>query len=152
MASPDFADCPDIEAYYAEHILPPKLAVDAAYAARYSLWTDVVLLGQTLLVALCGVVTRQTLVNRWGQLCNTAALSLLGLAGTLAAARIAGKPLGGETVWRTVVLALLTKPLCLLLFKIPNSLATSVSVNDLRRCCWCAPSSGCTRMCRTAGS
>ncbi len=22
----------------------------------------------------------------------------------------------------------------------------------LRRCCWCAPSSGCTRMCRTAGS
>lgn len=136
------AGCPDVEAYYAEHILPRKLVVDAAYSARYDLWADAVLLLRAVLAVVCGAVTRQTFANRWGQLVNTAALSLLGLAGTVAAARIAGKPLGGETVWRTVVLALLTKPLCLLLFKIPSSLATSVTVHDLRRCCWCATASG----------
>ncbi len=134
--------CADIEAYYAEHILPEKLAVDADYAARYSPWGDAVLLVRTVLAVVCGVVTRQTLANRWAQLVNTAVLSLLGLAGTLAAARVAGKPLGGDTVWATIALALTTKPLCLLLFKVPNSLATSVSVNDLRRCCWCAAVSG----------
>ena len=32
------AGCADLEAYYAEHILPRKLAVDAAYASRYSPW------------------------------------------------------------------------------------------------------------------
>jgi lipopolysaccharide/colanic/teichoic acid biosynthesis glycosyltransferase len=136
------AGCPDLEGYYAEHILPRKLAVDADYASRYSLWADVTLLARCALVVVCGVVTRQTLANRWRQLLNTTILSLLGLAGTLAAARVASKPLGSDTVWRTVVLALLTKPLCLLLFKIPNSLATSVSISDLRRCCWCAAASG----------
>jgi lipopolysaccharide/colanic/teichoic acid biosynthesis glycosyltransferase len=136
------AACPDMEAYYAEHILPRKLAIDAAYASRYSPWADATLLARCVLVVFCGVVTRQTLANRWRQILNTTVLSLLGLAGTLAAARVASKPLGGDTVWRTIVLALLTKPLCLLLFKIPNSLATSVSISDLRRCCWCAAASG----------
>jgi lipopolysaccharide/colanic/teichoic acid biosynthesis glycosyltransferase len=135
-------DCADVEAYYAEHILPEKLAIDAAYAARYSLWADVAFLFRTVLAAACGVVTRRTLLNRRGQLLNTAALTLLGLAGAVAAARVAGKPLGAQTVWQTVVLALLTKPLCLLLFKVPSALSTSVTVDDLRRCCWCAATSG----------
>jgi lipopolysaccharide/colanic/teichoic acid biosynthesis glycosyltransferase len=135
-------DCDDVEAYYAEHILPPKMTLDASYATRFRLAADVVHLVRTVLVAVCGVVTRRTVVNRRAQLLNTAALSLLGLAGTLAAAQVAGKPLAAESVWRTVLLALLTKPLCLLLFKIPNSLATSVTADDLRRCCWCAATSG----------
>ena len=38
---------PDVEAYYAEHILPGKLAVDAAYARRHHLGTDAVLLARS---------------------------------------------------------------------------------------------------------
>ncbi len=42
------AAAPDPEREYIEHILPRKLALQADYAARATLWSDLVVLGRTL--------------------------------------------------------------------------------------------------------
>jgi lipopolysaccharide/colanic/teichoic acid biosynthesis glycosyltransferase len=47
--------CTDLEGYYIRHILPEKLALDAAYASRRSLLSDVRVLVHAVLTCLGGV-------------------------------------------------------------------------------------------------
>src|SRR5690349_18042475 len=53
--------CADVEGYYARHMLPVKLDVDARYASRYRPVGDLFDMARSLGAALGGVVTRQTL-------------------------------------------------------------------------------------------
>ncbi len=134
--------CRDIENYYVEHILPAKLVIDAEYAARYSLLGDAVLLVRTVWACLGGVVTRQTLLNRRWQIVNTVVLSLAGFAGTMAVTHLLGHGMSPRVVWWVLLFSAVLKPVCVVAFRIPMALATSVTADDLLRCCWCAAVSG----------
>jgi lipopolysaccharide/colanic/teichoic acid biosynthesis glycosyltransferase len=135
-------ECRDMEAYYVAHILPAKLAIDAEYASRYRLFSDAMILVCGVFVAVFGAVTLKTLVNRRWQVLNFVVLSLLGVALTAAVTRVTRQPLGTDTSWYLVALSFLVKPLCLLLFKIPKAVASSLSADDVLRCFWCAATSG----------
>jgi lipopolysaccharide/colanic/teichoic acid biosynthesis glycosyltransferase len=135
-------NCQDLEGYYVKQILPEKLVSDAAYAARYSVVRDVVLLVHTVFVALGGTVTGQTLANRRWQIINTVILSLAGVLGTVACLRFLGRALSPDAVAWTILAAAVAKPLCVIAFKVPKALATSVTAHDMIRCCWCAAVSG----------
>jgi lipopolysaccharide/colanic/teichoic acid biosynthesis glycosyltransferase len=138
--------CRDVEGYYVQHILPPKLAIDAAYAARWTVWGDLVIMARTVLVALSGVVTWRTLQNRRWQILNTLVLSVLGMAGTAACAALVGPPADATLGW-LLLFAAVAKPACIIGFQIPKALATSVGAGDLVRCVWCAAASGSLIVC-----
>jgi len=60
------ADCEEVEAYYVQHILPPKLAADAAYAAKKSLFYDIWIIACCVWVSLAGAITKDTVrTRRW---------------------------------------------------------------------------------------
>lgn len=134
--------CRDLEGYYARHILPAKLAIDADYASRYSLLADVLLLFQAVFVSFGGIITKQTLMNRRWQIVNTLILSLAGFAGTVALARLLAPSMSPDAFAWLLLISALVKPTCVIVFKIPKALATSVTADDLLRCCWCAAVSG----------
>jgi lipopolysaccharide/colanic/teichoic acid biosynthesis glycosyltransferase len=134
--------CGDVEEYYAEHILPKKLAIDGAYAAGHSLVSDLVLLMRTIPVTLGGVLTRRTLVNRRWQAVNAAGLIVISAAGSLVAACALGPRLGLAPTWQLVGLAVAAKIVSIALFGLPSSMASSVTAADLLRCCWCAAMAG----------
>jgi lipopolysaccharide/colanic/teichoic acid biosynthesis glycosyltransferase len=134
--------CRDVEGYYVRHILPAKLVIDAEYASRHGLVRDAVIFVRALLASLGGIVTRQTLSNRRWQILNTVVLSLAGLATTLAVTRLLGRALAPESAGWVLLFAALIKPACVIAFKVPKGLATSVTADDLLRCCWCAGVAG----------
>jgi lipopolysaccharide/colanic/teichoic acid biosynthesis glycosyltransferase len=134
--------CPDVEGYYVRQILPAKLVVDAEYASRHSLVRDAVLFVQAGLVSMGGIVTRQTLSNRRWQIVNTLVLSLAGFAATLVVTRLLRYALAPESAGWVLLFAALAKPACVIAFKIPKGLATSVAADDMLRCCWCAAVAG----------
>jgi lipopolysaccharide/colanic/teichoic acid biosynthesis glycosyltransferase len=139
--------CRDLEAYYVEHILPPKLAIDAAYASRWTVGGDLVVMARTVLVALGGVVTWRTLQTRRWQILNAVVLSVLGVAGTAACAAFVGQPADAPTLGWLLLFAAVAKPACIIGFQIPKALATSVGAGDLVRCVWCAAASGSLIVC-----
>jgi lipopolysaccharide/colanic/teichoic acid biosynthesis glycosyltransferase len=134
--------CKDVEGYYVRHILPEKLEIDAQYAGSFSVASDLHCLARASFAALGGTVTRQTLLNRRWQILNTLILSFLGVAMTLASLNAAGRQVRPETAFWLLVFSALIKPLCIIAFRIPKALATSVSADDLLRICWCAGVSG----------
>ena len=134
--------CADLEGYYARQILPGKLAIDAAYAERHSPWGDAFLLVWTVLVTLAGMVTRQTLYYRRWQLLRGAVLAVLAIGATLVTARVLGPRFRLNPASYPILLVIFARLLCLVAFKLPNSLATSVTADDLLRCCRCAVASG----------
>lgn len=129
--------CDDPETFYAEKILPDKLAIDAQYARSASPWLDLWLVFRCLLFTFGGMITWQTIVNRRWQAYNFVILTALGVAGTTLAILYSK----GLTDWRSikqfVILAAITKACCLLVFRIPKSLASSMTADDLLRILWC---------------
>jgi|GEM_PF-440365 len=136
------AECDDVEDYYANKILPTKLAIDMDYARRHHLTWDIVCIVRSVWVSLFGAITRQTMINRRFQIINFLVLSGSGVGATLATGWLLGYRLDSPWVLHLTCLALLMKPLCLLAFKIPKALATSVTADDLMRLCWCVVTSG----------
>jgi lipopolysaccharide/colanic/teichoic acid biosynthesis glycosyltransferase len=131
------ATCSDIEEYYVQHILPKKLAVDAEYARTHGLFSDVWILVRCVLAVLSGVVTWRTLLIRRWQLINFAVLSLAGVASMFVAIQVAGHPPRSVSADLLLVLAMVARPVCLLLFRIPKALATSITADDFLRLWWC---------------
>ena len=74
------ADCQEVEAYYVEHILPRKLEVDAAYAARKSLLYDVWIVLCGVWVSLTGTITKDTIRTRRWQIAHLLTCLALGEA------------------------------------------------------------------------
>jgi lipopolysaccharide/colanic/teichoic acid biosynthesis glycosyltransferase len=134
--------CIDVEEYYAEHILPEKLAVDGAYADGHNLWSDFVLLMRTFPATVAGILTRRTLVNRRWQAVNALGLIVISAAGSLVAVCALGPRFGLDPAWQLVGIALTAKIIALGLFDLPASMASSVTAADMHRCCWCATLSG----------
>jgi lipopolysaccharide/colanic/teichoic acid biosynthesis glycosyltransferase len=130
--------CTDVEGYYLRQILPAKLVIDAEYASRVSILSDVFIMVRAILMAFGGAVTLQTVLNRRWQVLNTVFLSLAGIVGTLLAIRLQSRPLDPNAAWWILLFAAISKPLCIMAFKIPRALATSITADDLLRCCWCA--------------
>lgn len=59
-------DCDEVEAYYVKQILPRKLAADAAYAAKKSLFYDIWIILRCLWVSVAGTITKDTVrTRRW---------------------------------------------------------------------------------------
>ena len=79
------ADCQEVEAYYVEHILPRKLEVDAAYAARKSLLYDVWILLCGVWVSLTGTITMDTIRTRRWQIAHLLTCVALGEVTLIAA-------------------------------------------------------------------
>jgi lipopolysaccharide/colanic/teichoic acid biosynthesis glycosyltransferase len=134
--------CADVEEYYAEYILPEKLAVDGTYADCHNLWSDLILLVRALPATMAGILTRQTLVNRRWQAVNAIGLIVISAAGSLVVACALGPRFGPAPTWQLVGLALAAKIISLALFDLPASMASSVTAADMLRCCWCAAFSG----------
>src|SRR5262249_49941286 len=136
--------CADIETYYLQNILPQKLVVDADYARRFGLLQDGLLLVRGVLAAIFGAITWQTLSRRRWQILHFLILSLAGLA-TMAAASWLGVTVGGRIdstlILGSLLAAAVVKPACLLLFKIPRALASSVTADDFSRNVACAAAS-----------
>lgn len=134
-------NCDDVEAFYAQQILPEKLEVDAAYARSLGLFHDFWLILRCVLASLLGVVTWQTIVSRRWQIANFITLSILGIGGMVVAHYLTGQMQSSEMLLFGVVAAAICKPLCLILFKVPKALATSLTADDLSRAWWCAVTS-----------
>lgn len=139
--------CPDVEGFYLAHILPPKLAVDARYTRERTLAGDALLLVRTAWAAVGGVVTRRTLVERRFQIVNTVALSAMGVAITAICGGLVGGQVTPEAFLWLVAVSAAVKPVCIVGYRIPKSLATSVTATDLIRCVWCATVSGSVVVC-----
>lgn len=134
-------NCRDVEAFYVDRILPEKLQVDADYAQRLTIARDLLLVPQCLLVAILGAVTWQTLVARRWQMANLALMTLVGLCGMSAAVWLADRNVSANRFYACLAWACLVKPACLLLFRIPKALATSMTADDFLRIWWCAVTS-----------
>ena len=78
-------DCQEVEAYYVEHILPRKLEVDAAYAARKSLVYDIWIVLCGVWVSLTGTITKDTIRTRRWQIAHLLTCVALGEATLIAA-------------------------------------------------------------------
>ena len=133
--------CRNIETYYIDHILPEKLKVDAAYSKNLSLGKDLILLLQCFVATLLGTLTWDTFVTRRWQIANTFILSSLGVSGMLAANWLTSQNLSTELASCSIMLACLIKPGCLVAFRIPKALATSMTADDFLRIWWCAVTS-----------
>ena len=71
-------DCQEVEAYYVEHILPAKLEVDAAYAARKALLYDLWILVRGVWATLAGAITTETIRTRRREIAHLLGCVLLG--------------------------------------------------------------------------
>jgi lipopolysaccharide/colanic/teichoic acid biosynthesis glycosyltransferase len=129
--------CDDPEAFYVEAILPDKLAIDADYARAAGPWLDLWLVFRCLLFTFGGMITWQTIVNRRWQIANFVILTVLGiLTMTLALHYSVGLRDWGAAQ-RLLILAGIAKACCLLVFRIPKSLASSMTADDMLRLLWC---------------
>jgi hypothetical protein len=127
----------DIEGYYVEHILPEKLALDAAYAQNASITGDVGLLMRGIAVAAFGAITWQTVVTRRVQIANLLLLSALGFTGTVAAILLSNQDLSSRPALQLLAVSLVAKPASLIVMKVPKALATSMTPRDIQRLLSC---------------
>jgi lipopolysaccharide/colanic/teichoic acid biosynthesis glycosyltransferase len=140
-------DCTDLEAYYVERILPRKLEIDSAYAAQHSTLNDISILIRALIHSVTGTITRQTILNRRYQIINFLILWMTAVAGTYLSLALTSSSLPGSAGWHLLWLSILIKPLCLLYYRVPKALATSVTADDFERICWCAVTSAAMILC-----
>ena len=140
-------DCKDLEGFYVQELLPAKLRVDAQFARNCSLWLYLSLLVRCLFASLFGSITLETLVGRRWQIANTILLTLMGAAG-MGLANLLTHTLS-NTHWAalTVLAAAAVKLICLVGFKVPKALATSMTADDFQRLCWCSASSSALLVC-----
>jgi lipopolysaccharide/colanic/teichoic acid biosynthesis glycosyltransferase len=140
-------DCPDLEAYYVDRILPRKLEIDSAYAAKYSTLNDISILIRALVYSVTGSITRQTILNRRYQIINFLILWVAGVLGTYLSVALTSPSLQGSAALHLLWLSILIKPICLLYYRVPKALATSVTADDFQRICWCAVTSAAMMVC-----
>jgi lipopolysaccharide/colanic/teichoic acid biosynthesis glycosyltransferase len=76
-------DCQDVEAYYTQHILPAKLALDADYVARNSLAGDLFDLVRCFLAVVVGCVGRKARQEQGGEPHPRSSSGTPGLVGPL---------------------------------------------------------------------
>jgi lipopolysaccharide/colanic/teichoic acid biosynthesis glycosyltransferase len=132
-------DCDDPEAFYVEHILPGKLEVDAAYAARKSLPYDAWILLRGAWAVFAGMVTRDTIRTQRWQLAYLFGAALLGMATLSAAAFLRLE--GAQLVERDTAalgcfgLMLFARLLAFYEFKVHRSIHAYFTLYDAWRIC-----------------
>lgn len=131
------SSCCDVEQFYVEHILPKKLTVDENYARRHSFIGDLWILFRCALAVFGGTLTWRTLVVRRWQVLNFLVLSLAGLTTMSLAIQVSVRPTRYANSEVLLLLAALVRPLCLIAFRIPKALATSMTADDFLRLWWC---------------
>jgi lipopolysaccharide/colanic/teichoic acid biosynthesis glycosyltransferase len=131
-------NCENVEAFYVRYILPAKLELDAEYARSIGVVHDLALLVRCTLVIFSGAITWETLsIRRW-QILNLIILSVLGVCGMVVANGVTVGRLDRSDMFCSIVLAAGAKFVCLLAFKVPKALATSMTADDFLRIWWCA--------------
>lgn len=140
-------DCKDVEAFYADELLPEKLRIDAAYAQSCGFWQNLSLLVRCILASLVGSITLETLVVRRWQITNTLVLTLMGAAGMTLANLLTHELTNFQWATLTILAAALVKLVCLVGFRVPKSLATSMTADDFLRLCWCSAASSALLVC-----
>jgi lipopolysaccharide/colanic/teichoic acid biosynthesis glycosyltransferase len=140
-------DCKDVESFYVQSLLPAKLRVDAQFARNCSPWLYLSLLVRCLFASLFGSITLETLVGRRWQIANTLLLTLMGAAGMALANLLTHALSNVHWATLTVLAAAAVKFVCLVGFKVPKSLATSMTADDFQRLCWCSASSSALLVC-----
>lgn len=134
-------NCRDVEDFYVRKILPEKLEIDARYAQRHSILGDIWLLIQCLAAVFGGTITWRTLAVRRWQLVNFLVLSLAGIGTMWLAIQVSSRSIKPSVELTLIALAALARPLCLLSFRIPKALATSMTADDFLRIWWCGVTS-----------
>jgi lipopolysaccharide/colanic/teichoic acid biosynthesis glycosyltransferase len=140
-------DCKDVEAFYVQELLPEKLRVDAAYARACGLWLNLNLFVRCLIASLFGSITLETLIIRRWQIANTIVLTLMGAAGMTLANLLTHELTSSHWATLTILAAATVKLVCLVGFKVPKSLATSMTADDFLRLCWCSAASSALLVC-----
>ncbi len=140
-------DCKDLEAFYANELLPEKLRIDAAYARASGFWLNLSLLVRCVIAALFGSITLETLAVRRWQIANTIVLTLMGAAGMTLANLLTHELANAHWATLTILAAAGVKLFCLVSFKVPKSLATSMTADDFLRLCWCSAASSALLVC-----
>lgn len=140
-------DCKDIEAFYIAELLPEKLRVDAQYARTCGFWMNLNLLVRCVIASLFGSVTLETLVVRRWQIANTIVLTLMGAAGMTLANLLTHELTNTHWATLTILAAAMVKLVCLVGFKVPKALATSMTADDFLRLCWCSAASSALLVC-----
>jgi len=133
-------DCDDLEAYFIEHVMPPKLAVDVEYVAKKSLVGDIGLMLRGLWVCLAGAITMDTVKTRRWQVLYLACSVLLGEV-TLAAAfflrfnwRIPADRV--QYLYYGLVLMGAARLICFFQLKIHRGVHAYFTLSDAVRICW----------------
>lgn len=140
-------DCKDVEAFYVEELLPEKLRIDAAYARTCGVWLNLSLLVRCLIASLFGSITLETLIIRRWQIANTIILTLMGAAGMTLANLLTHEITNSHWASLTILAAAAVKLVCLVGFKVPKSLSTSMTADDFLRLCWCSAASSALLVC-----
>ncbi len=130
-------NCRDVEDFYIRHILPEKLEVDARYARQHTFLGDLWLLVRCVLAVFGGTITWRTFAVRRWQFANFLVLWLASIVTMWLAIRVSGRTMKPATEWTLLALAALVRPLCVLGFRIPKALATSMTADDFLRIWWC---------------
>ncbi len=140
-------DCKDVEAFYAKELLPEKLRIDAAYARARGFWLNLSLLMRCVIASLFGSITLETLAVRRWQIANTLVLTLMGAAGMTLANHLTHELTNAHWATLTILAAAGVKLVCLVGFKVPKALATSMTADDFLRLCWCSAASSALLVC-----
>ncbi len=133
------SDCQEVEAYYVEHILPRKLEVDAAYAARKSLLYDIWIVLCGVWVSLTGTITKDTIRTRRWQIAHLLTCVALGEATLIAAFllrfdwNIPGQEIQ-HLQWGLVLMAV-ARLICFVQFGIHRSIHAFFNLFDAMRIC-----------------
>jgi lipopolysaccharide/colanic/teichoic acid biosynthesis glycosyltransferase len=140
-------DCKDVEAFYIQELLPDKLRVDAAYARSCGFWLNSTLLIRCVIASLFGSITLETLIVRRWQIANTVVLTLMGAAGMTLADLLTHELTNSHWATLSILAAAGVKLICLVGFRVPKSLATSMTADDFLRLCWCSAASSALLVC-----
>ena len=132
-------DCDDLEAYFLEHIMPPKLEVDVKYVAEKSLLGDIWLIVRGVWVCLAGTITMDTIRTRRWQVLYLLCSVLLGEF-TLTAAFFLRldwsiPPDRVQYLYYGLVLMGAARLICFFQFKIHRSVHTYFTLSDAMRIC-----------------
>src|SRR5262249_45943066 len=84
--------------------------------------------------------------RRW-QIANTIVLTLMGAAGMTLANLLTHELTSSHWATMTILAAAGVKLVCLVGFKVPKSLATSMTADDFLRLCWCSAASSALLVC-----
>lgn len=126
----------DIETFYVSNVLPEMLDLDVEYAMRAGLRRDMRLLFGGVAASVFGAITSKTVLTRRFYALSFTVLSVVGIAGMVMAQVASNLPLTTSAARHAILLAVIAKPLSLLLVGLPKSVAGSMTAADLRRLLW----------------